>query len=40
MVGTDVELRGVADEDVEAAKTLFRHYAGDEVQEETDSGSS
>jgi hypothetical protein len=35
MVGTDVELAGVADEDVKAAKSLFRHYAGDEVLEET-----
>jgi len=38
MVGTDVELSGVADEDVEAAKDLFRHYAGDEVLEETEYG--
>jgi hypothetical protein len=38
MVGTDVELNGVADDDVEAAKALFRHYAGDEVLEETEYG--
>src|SRR3954467_15732498 len=38
LVGTDVELSGVADEDVEAAKGLFRHYAGDEVLEETEYG--
>jgi hypothetical protein len=38
MIGTDVELTGVADEDVEAAKSLFRHYAGDEVLEETEYG--
>ena len=38
MTGTDVELTGVADEDVEAAKGLFRHYAGDEVVEETEYG--
>lgn len=38
MVGTDVELSGVADDDVEAAKLLFRHYAGDEVLEETQYG--
>jgi hypothetical protein len=38
MVGTDVELSGVDDEDVEAAKSLFRHYAGDEVLEETEYG--
>src|SRR3954466_2592299 len=38
MVGTDIELAGVADEDVEAAKGLFRHYAGDEVLEETEYG--
>src|SRR3954471_7290218 len=38
LVGTDVELTGVADEDVEAAKALFRHYAGDEVLEETEYG--
>src|SRR5881392_2229587 len=36
MHGTDVELTGVADEDVAAAKALFRHYAGDEVLEETE----
>jgi hypothetical protein len=35
MVGTDVELDGVSDADVEGAKSLFRHYAGDEVLEET-----
>jgi hypothetical protein len=38
LVGTDVELTGVADEDVEAATSLFRHYAGDEVLEETEYG--
>ena len=38
MTGTDVELTGVADEDVEAAKSLFRHYAGDEILEETEYG--
>jgi hypothetical protein len=38
MEGTDVELAGVEDEDVEAAKSLFRHYAGDEVLEETEYG--
>ena len=38
MVGTDIELGGVTDEDVEAAKSLFRHYAGDEVLEETEYG--
>jgi hypothetical protein len=35
MTGTDVALTGVADADVDAAKALFRHYAGDEVLEET-----
>src|SRR5439155_24031130 len=38
LVGTDVALSGVADDDVEAAKALFRHYAGDEVLEETEYG--
>lgn len=38
MEGTDVELAGVTDDDVEAAKSLFRHYAGDEVLEETPYG--
>jgi hypothetical protein len=38
MTGTDVELSGVTDEDVEAAKSVFRHYAGDEVLEETQFG--
>jgi hypothetical protein len=38
LVGTDVEVSGVADDDVEAAKALFRHYAGDEVLEETEYG--
>lgn len=33
--GTDVALTGVADADIDAAKALFRHYAGDEVLEET-----
>jgi hypothetical protein len=35
MVGTDVELAGVRDADVEEAKSVFRHYAGDEVLEST-----
>lgn len=35
ITGTDVELTGASDEDVEAAKSLFRHYAGDEVLETT-----
>jgi hypothetical protein len=38
MDGTDVALSGVTDGDVEAAKSLFRHYAGDEVLEETQFG--
>jgi len=38
MTGTYVELTGVADEDVESAKGLFRHYAGDEVLEVTEYG--
>ena len=38
MTGTDVELTSATDEDVEAAKSLFRHYAGDEVLEETPYG--
>jgi hypothetical protein len=38
LVGTDVELTGASDADVEAAKLLFRHYAGDEVLEETPFG--
>ena len=38
MDGTDVELTGVKDDDVEEAKALFRHYAGDEVLEETQYG--
>jgi len=38
MVGTDVELAGVRDADVDEAKSLFRHYAGDEVLEETPYG--
>ena len=38
LVGTDAELTGVAEEDIEAAKALFRHYAGDEVLEETEYG--
>jgi hypothetical protein len=38
MDGTDVELTGVKDENVEEAKALFRHYAGDEVLEETQYG--
>ena len=39
MAGTDVQLSGVKDDDVEAAKSLFRHYAGDEVLEETPYGA-
>lgn len=39
LTGTDVELAGVADADVEAAKSLFRHYAADEVLEETSYGA-
>jgi hypothetical protein len=39
LAGTDVELTGVADADVETAKALFRHYAGDEVLEETEYGA-
>lgn len=38
MVGTDVELSGVRDMDVDEAKTLFRHYAGDEVLDVTPYG--
>jgi hypothetical protein len=38
MAGTDVELSGVRDADVEEAKLLFRHYAGDEVLETTTYG--
>lgn len=38
IVGTDVEMVGASDEDVEAAKSLFRHYAGDEVLEDTQFG--
>jgi hypothetical protein len=38
LIGTDVELTGVSDEDVEEAKSLFRHYSGDEVLEETQYG--
>ncbi len=38
MAGTDAELTGATDADVEAAKELFRHYAGDEVLEETPYG--
>ncbi len=38
MTGTDVELAGATDADVEAAKGLFRHYAGDEVLEATQFG--
>lgn len=38
MQGTDVELTGASDADVDAAKALFRHYAGDEVLEETSYG--
>src|SRR3954468_12144512 len=36
MTGTDVQLAGRPDDDVDAAKALFRHYAGDEVLEETE----
>ena len=39
LIGTDVELTGVIDADVDAAKALFRHYAGDEVLEETAFGA-
>ena len=35
MVGTDVALSGIRDADIDEAKSLFRHYAGDEVLEET-----
>jgi hypothetical protein len=35
MVGTDVELTGIRDADIEEAKALFRHYSGDEVLEST-----
>lgn len=35
MAGTDVELVGVRDADLEEAKSLFRHYAGDEILEST-----
>lgn len=38
MVGTEVELTDVRDPDVEEAKSLFRHYAGDEVLETTPHG--
>ena len=38
MVGTQVELTGVRDADIEEAKGLFRHYAGDEVLEQTEYG--
>jgi hypothetical protein len=39
MIGTDVVLTGVSDADIDAAKSLFRHYAGDEVLEETSFGA-
>jgi hypothetical protein len=38
LVGTDVQLDGVKDDDVEAAKGLFRHYADDELLETTEYG--
>jgi hypothetical protein len=38
LVGTDVALSGVGDDDIDEAKSLFRHYAGDEVLEETPFG--
>lgn len=38
MVGTDVALVGVKDRDVEAAKSLFLRYAGDELVERTPAG--
>lgn len=38
MVGTEVELRDVREPDIEEAKALFRHYAGDEVLETTPYG--
>ena len=38
LIGTDVELDGVKDEDVDAAKGLFRYYAGDELLETTEYG--
>ena len=38
LVGTDVQLDGVKDDDVETAKGLFRHYAGDELLETTEYG--
>jgi len=38
LIGTDVRLAGVRDDDVEAAKSLFRHYAGDELLETTEYG--
>jgi len=39
MVGTDVALTGLKDEDVEAAKALFLRFAGDELLERTGYGS-
>src|SRR5262249_37187220 len=36
--GTDVELFGLRDSDIEDAKALFRHYAGDVVLESTQFG--
>ena len=38
MSGTDVVLEGVRDEDVEEAKSLFLHYAGEAVLESTTFG--
>jgi hypothetical protein len=38
MDGTDIALTGASERDVEDAKSLFRHYAGDEVLEETQFG--
>lgn len=39
LVGTVVELRGVSDEDIETAKSLFLLFAGDEVLETTKYGA-
>ncbi len=38
MVGTDVSLAGVRDDDIDEAKELFRHYAGDPILESTPFG--
>jgi hypothetical protein len=37
-VGTEVELRGVSDDDVEMAKGFFLHYSGDQLLESTKHG--